>query len=204
MRMVWPESRDVTVDQAYDGAHRRRHTDRPWVVLSMVSTVDGAIALDGVSGGLGNPTDQAVFLHTRRHADAVLVGAETVRAEGYRPLPAHQTMVVVSASGELGATGEALSAAGNTLVASGDIGDIVRSIEGDVCSLEGGPSLNGQVLAAGLVDEICLTLSPRLVAGDASRLARGPAADSTTWVLAHVCTDDDGFLFLRYLRRAVD
>jgi riboflavin biosynthesis pyrimidine reductase len=201
MRMVWPESRDVTVDQAYDGAHRRRHTDRPWVVLSMVSTVDGAIALDGVSGGLGNPTDQAVFLHTRRSADAVLVGAETVRAEGYRPLPAHQTMVVVSASGELGATGEALSAAGNTLVVSGDIGDIVRSIEGDVCSLEGGPSLNGQVLAAGLVDEICLTLSPRLVAGDASRLARGPAADPTTWALAHVCTADDGFLFLRYLRR---
>lgn len=203
MRMVWPESRDVTVEQAYDGAHRRRQNDRPWVVLSMVSTLDGAIALDGVSGGLGNPTDQAVFLHTRRHADVVLVGAETVRAEGYRPLPSHQQMVVVSASGELGATGEALLAAGNTLVASGDIGDIVRSIEGDVCSLEGGPSLNGQVLAAGLVDEVCLTLSPRLVAGDASRLARGPGADPSAWTLAHICTDDTGFLFLRYLHHAV-
>jgi riboflavin biosynthesis pyrimidine reductase len=203
MQMVWPEARDVTVEQAYDGTHRRRHDDRPWVVLSMVSTLDGAIALDGVSGGLGNSTDQAVFLHTRRHADVVLVGAETVRAEGYRPLPSHQQMVVVSASGELGATGAALLEAGNTTVASGDIGDIVRSIEGDVCSLEGGPSLNGQVLAAGLVDEVCLTLSPRLVAGDASRLARGPGADPSAWTLAHICTDDTGFLFLRYLRHAV-
>jgi riboflavin biosynthesis pyrimidine reductase len=202
MRMVWPESRDVTVEQAYDGTHRLRHHDRPWVVLSMVSTVDGAIALDGVSGGLGNPTDQAVFLHTRRSADAVLVGAETVRAEGYRPLPAHQRLVVVSASGELGATGGALAAAGNTSVASGDVGDIVRSIDGDVCSLEGGPTLNGQALAAGVVDEMCLTVSPRLVSGPAPRLAHGPSADPATWILVHVGADDDGFLFLRYLRHA--
>lgn len=199
--MVLPESRKVTVEEAYDGAHRVRHDGRPWVVLSMVTTVDGAIALDGVSGGLGSPTDQAVFLHTRRSADAVLVGAETVRAEGYRPLPSHQTMYVVSRTGELGSNADALRTAGNTRVVDGDLPTIVGGIDGAVCSLEGGPTLNGQMLSAGLVDEICLTLSPRLVAGEASRLAHGPAADPGAWALAHVC-EDDGFLFLRYLRHS--
>ena len=40
---------------------------------------------------------------------------------------------------------------------------------------EGGPSLNGQLAAAGLIDEICLTLSPRLVSGDGSGSWPGPA-----------------------------
>src|SRR5207253_3568742 len=39
---------------------------------------------------------------------------------------------------------------------------------------EGGPSLNGQLAAAGLLDELCLTLSPKIVGGDSRRILTGP------------------------------
>ena len=199
MQLLFPESRAVTVEEAYDGAHRTRHDERPWVVMSMISSGDGATALDGSSGALGGDADKAVFMHLHRSADVVLVGAETVRRDGYSPLPPHQTLVVVSASGDLGPRGKALCEAGNTRLASGDLKAIAAELPGDVCVLEGGPGLNGQMLAADLVDEICITIAPRFVAGRSLRVAEGPFAARDPWTLAHVA-EDDGYLFLRYLR----
>lgn len=199
MLLLHPEHREVTVEEAYDGAHRRRHDARPWVVMSMISSADGATALDGSSGALGDETDKAVFLHLHRSADSVLVGAETVRRDGYSPLPAHQTLVVVSSSGNLGPRGKALLDAGNTRVVEGDVKSIVADLPGDVCVLEGGPSLNGQMLAADLVDEVCLTIAPRFVAGRSLRVAEGTFAARDPWRLAHVA-ECNGNLFLRYLR----
>lgn len=46
-------------------------------------TVDGAVEVDGRSGGIGGPADRAVFAHLRSLADVVLVGSGTVRAERY-------------------------------------------------------------------------------------------------------------------------
>jgi riboflavin biosynthesis pyrimidine reductase len=67
---------------------------------------------------------------------------------------------------------------------------------------EGGPALLGQFAAAGLVDELCLTVSPVLALGSAGRIVRqvadepaGPAALRLAHVLA-----DDGYLMCRYLR----
>lgn len=199
MQLLHPEFGPITVDEAYDGSHRRRHDGRPWVVMSMISTADGATALDGSSGALGGDTDKAVFLHLHRSADAVLVGAETVRRDGYSPLPPHQTLVIVSASGDLGPRGQALVDAGNTRIVEGDVRKIVADLDGDVCVLEGGPGLNGQMLAADLVDEACVTLAPRFVAGRSLRLAEGTFAARDPWRLAHVA-ECEGFLFLRYLR----
>ena len=110
-------------------------------------------------------------------------------------------MVIVSSSGDLGRNGAALLAAGNTRLASGDVRDIVRTLRGDVCILEGGPTLNGQMLAADLVDEVCLTIAPRFIAGRSDRVAEGPWAVREAWHLAHVC-EEDGYLFVRYLRGA--
>lgn len=200
MRMLAPESRSVTVAEAYAGPERRRRPDRPWVVLTMISSADGAVVLDGSSGALGNDTDRAVFLHMHRTADTVLVGAATVRHDSYHALPPHQTLVVVSRTGDLGAHTDELLAAGNTRVVEGDVADIVRALPGDVCSLEGGPRLNAQMLAAGLVDEVCLTIAPMFVGGEAERLAVGAAVDTNHWNVAHMCSDDDGYLFVRYLR----
>jgi riboflavin biosynthesis pyrimidine reductase len=71
---------------------------------------------------------------------------------------------------------------------------------------EGGPTLNGQLAAAGLLDEVCLTLSPLLVGGDAKRILAGPGLFSPgmrgalQWRLQSLC-EQDGFLFLRYRSR---
>src|SRR4051794_27284250 len=51
----------------------------------MISSVDGATAVDGLSGGLGGPADRKVFAALRALADVVLVAAGTVRAEHYGP-----------------------------------------------------------------------------------------------------------------------
>lgn len=64
---------------------------------------------------------------------------------------------------------------------------------------EGGPGLLAQVVVAGLLDELCMTLSPVLAAGDAGRILGGPAFDPPVRLrLAHAL-QDEGFLLLRYV-----
>jgi riboflavin biosynthesis pyrimidine reductase len=74
--------------------------------------------------------------------------------------------------------------------------------------VEGGPVLLGQFVAAGLLDDLCLTVSPVLEGGRAGRIlapapGTGPGRDDdaapTGLSLDHVL-EDDGFLFCRYLR----
>jgi len=69
----------------YGNDDRTPPPDRPYVVVNMVSSIDGATAIDGVTKALGSPTDRVIFLHLRDVADAILVGAATVRAERYGP-----------------------------------------------------------------------------------------------------------------------
>jgi riboflavin biosynthesis pyrimidine reductase len=70
---------------------------------------------------------------------------------------------------------------------------------------EGGPGLLGQLMTAGLLDELCLTVSPVLAGGQAGRiLVGGPpgpddAAGTEPLDLGHVLADG-GFLFCRYVR----
>lgn len=83
------------------------------VRFNFVSTLDGAATQDGVSGPLGNDGDRRIFTLIRRQADVILVGAGTVRAEGYEgPLlddagvswrtangyPGHPALAIVSGS----------------------------------------------------------------------------------------------------------
>ncbi len=65
---------------------------------------------------------------------------------------------------------------------------------------EGGPRLLGQFAAAGVLDELCLTVAPLMTAGDAQRIAGGPSlAVPSRFGLASVL-EEDGFLFTRYRR----
>jgi riboflavin biosynthesis pyrimidine reductase len=65
---------------------------------------------------------------------------------------------------------------------------------------EGGPRTVAQLVAADLIDEMCVTFSPELVGGPGPRLAQGPfGAVGLALVLDRVLTED-GYLFLRYLR----
>ena len=63
---------------------------------------------------------------------------------------------------------------------------------------EGGPTLNGDLARARLLDELCVTLSPLLASGDAKRIIAGSTLDELEPLrLQSVCGEDD-YLFLRY------
>lgn len=68
---------------------------------------------------------------------------------------------------------------------------------------EGGPSLFGAAIAAGVVDELCLTLAPSLEGGDAGRIAHAPTPAPTGMALAGVLRAGDELL-LRYRRASLD
>ncbi|MCP2195376.1 Pyrimidine reductase, riboflavin biosynthesis [Williamsia deligens] len=66
---------------------------------------------------------------------------------------------------------------------------------------EGGPGLLGRLAAADLVDELCLTIGPTMLAGGAGRIAHSDdEIDPRTMTRDHVLADDDGFLFTRWSR----
>ncbi|OAH15462.1 2,5-diamino-6-ribosylamino-4(3H)-pyrimidinone 5'-phosphate reductase [Streptomyces jeddahensis] len=69
---AYPEERDV------------------WLRANMVSTLDGAAQYEGRSAPISCETDMRIFGTLRGLADAVVVGAETVRLEGYRPARARE------------------------------------------------------------------------------------------------------------------
>jgi riboflavin biosynthesis pyrimidine reductase len=73
---------------------------------------------------------------------------------------------------------------------------------------EGGPGLLSHIVAAGLLDDICLTTSPVLAAGDAGRIVASAAGDpaapqATRLSLAHVLADED-YILSRYLCQPLD
>ncbi|WP_199837233.1 dihydrofolate reductase family protein, partial [Streptomyces caniscabiei] len=57
----------------------------PWLRANMVSTLDGAAQHGGRSQPISSDADMRIFGTLRGLADVVIVGAETVRQEGYRP-----------------------------------------------------------------------------------------------------------------------
>jgi riboflavin biosynthesis pyrimidine reductase len=79
-----------------------------------------------------------------------------------------------------------------------DLRDALSQLGGPLVLCEGGPSLNGQLLLAGLVDELCLSVAPRLVGGGAKRIVAGPEAPTDLRLVQLL--EDDGFLFCRYVR----
>src|SRR5260370_164107 len=54
--------------------------------LNFVTSLDGAVEVDGTARGLSSDVDRLVFFILRAHADAVMVGAGTMRQERYGPL----------------------------------------------------------------------------------------------------------------------
>lgn len=169
----------------------------PWLRVNMVSTVDGAATGEsGRSGSINNAVDKVVFDHLRATADVVVVGAGTARAEGYGP--AGTPMVVVSRSGEL--PPRLRSAPGVTVERADDPVAFRRSLveRGWTTILcEGGPSLLRDLLAAGVVDELCSTTVPRLVGGDGPRIVAGPPVDVP--LRLHTLLERDGTLLARWL-----
>jgi riboflavin biosynthesis pyrimidine reductase len=76
---------DVDPLPLYGDDERVAPAGRPWVLVNMIATIDGATSVDGVSGPLGGAPDKRVFGAVRAVADVILVAAGTVRAERYGP-----------------------------------------------------------------------------------------------------------------------
>ena len=215
----------VSIRDAYT-VEREPHRHRPWVGLCMVTSLDGAVAVEGTSGGLGNPNDLQVLLTLRSITDVVIVGAGTVRGEGYGPpkKPGQRIGVVtnrgsVDLDEELFTSGagfviapesadidegrvEVLRAGRLTVdlaAAIGRLSEIVPQVR--YVQAEGGPTLNAALLEADLIDELDLTIASRLAGGEGPRLTSGAETLDRRFDVAHLLVDDDGFVFGRWTRR---
>ncbi len=203
-----PATAVAIVEDLRIGDRRSGERARPYVMLNMVSTVDGRVTISGRSGSLGNRADRALFHGLRGAVDAVMAGAGTVRAEHYGriireqsqrelrvqrgltpepiacvvsgrlslpegiPLlaePAAHVVILTASQASLPATGARIEYVRAEREGKLDLPAALAELQDrfGVRTLlcEGGPHLNSQLLAAGLVDELFLSLSPKL-AGD--------------------------------------
>lgn len=214
----------------------------PWLRANMVVSLDGAATISGLSGGLGGAADRRIFLLLRGLADVVIVGAQTVRSEGYGPVrpgpgwdelrqgrPDVPPLAIVSRSMDLNLDAPVFTRAevrtiiltcaaapedrraaaaerAEVIIAGTEEVDFTtalrelktRGYERMLC--EGGPTLLAEIAAAGLLDELCLTISPILVAGGAMRPLHGTALSRPDRMRLSGSLTDDDFLFLRYMR----
>jgi len=114
--------------------------------------------------------------------------------------------IITTRSADDAARKEAAQVA-EVIVAGDDTVDLTRAVSelgergaGTILA-EGGPTLNGELASAQLLDELCVTLAPLLASGDAKRLIAGSAlAKLARLGLRSICEQDD-YLFLRYRRR---
>ena len=227
MRRLFPHPADPhagdrpTLRECYD-VPRPVPDDRPWVALCMVASLDGSTVVGGTSRFLSNPVDQELLLTLRTIVDMVVVGASTARKEGYGPPRSpNLRLAVVSRSGDFDFDAPIWQSDRSLLVLPEDGPDVpvptIRAGHGDVdlaaalvemrrrfgtrlVQAEGGATVNGQLAAAGLVDELNLTVSPQLAGGSGPRLLERAPDLTQRMDLAHVL-EDDGFLFTRWVRR---
>ena len=216
----------------------RAPADRPYLVLNMVASLDGKATVEGRTRELGSDADRVLFHHLRTQADALVVGAGTVRTERYgRAVRSPELrakreeegldpdLLTVVVSGRLNLPADLplfqdpesrvviATAAGHELAGTRAHIDYLRT--GDDLPLllarlrdergvrsvlcEGGPTLNSYLLAAGLVDELFLSLSPQLVGGtEEVTIVNGrpllePASAELVWLL-----EGGGDLFSRW------
>jgi riboflavin biosynthesis pyrimidine reductase len=239
IRALWPPA-DAAVDSIVDWYPR---ADRPTLRVNFVSSLDGAVTVDGFSAGLSGPGDKLIFGALRMVCDALVVAAGTIRAERYdalrldaarrdwrrgNGLAEYPLMVVVSRSLDLDPAQEIFSdapirpivitsaaAPADRRAALAGVAEILTAGEHEVdlaaafaqlrargatqLLSEGGPHLLGAMIAADLVDDLCLTVSPLLTGGTAGRIAAGPPGPPRSMSLRHVLAEDD-MLFLRYAR----
>ncbi|HEY2309083.1 MAG TPA: pyrimidine reductase family protein [Streptosporangiaceae bacterium] len=254
MRQVYPGGcalDDAALAALYDypglGAPPAR-----WLRANMVASLDGAATVDGRSGGLSNKADQQVFAMLRAHADVILVGAGTARAEGYGPVrpqsegqrwawlrdgrppsppiavvtraldldlgsalladaPPHARTIVITTASALPGRRAAAARTAEVIVAGEASVDLMAAVDSlaergyQRISCEGGPHMLAQLAEAGLLDELCLTVSPLLAGPEAGRIVTGglpmPGGGTLPFTLAHAL-EDEGHLLCRYVRRS--
>jgi riboflavin biosynthesis pyrimidine reductase len=197
--------------------------DRPWLRVNMVATVDGAATgEDGTSRSINNGADKEVFDLLRDLSDALIVGAGTVRAEGYAV--GRKPLVLVSRTASVPSTqrqadpGKVLMATVSTaphleearqilgqehvLVLGSHRVDLARLKDELVLRgyrhllSEGGPHLLRDLLDQGVADELDATIVPSIVGGGHRRITDGPPVDVP--LRLHALVEQDDTLLARW------
>jgi riboflavin biosynthesis pyrimidine reductase len=239
------------LDASTASGSSRGGRERPYVLLNMVSSVDGHATVGGRSAPLSGPADRALFHGLRLVVDAVMAGARTVRAERYgrivpdaarRRLRVEQGQseeplaCIVSARLDLDAAEIPLLAdpAARVAILTPSAASLPQSaaevhyiraerdgrldlpaalaelrerfaVQTLLC--EGGPHLNAQLLEAGLVDELFLSLAPLLTGSapdenpahsEALRIITGNGLAPPVEMKLLSVLEHDSHLFLRY------
>lgn len=237
-RLLLPEVRDLPDRSAFEVVYLPagdRH-----LRVNFVTSVDGAIEVDGTSEALGGPPDKDAFMAMRAVADVILAGAGTVRAEGYGPAKLDAAtrqrrtergqaplppVAVVTASGGLardsrlfteathGPRPIVLTTTAAPVAGLEELADVIACGEDQVdlpvalLSLaerglrwilcEGGPGLAANLMAAGLVDELCVTIAPQLAGGGHRELSSIWSGEPARLHL-ETLIEGDGMLVARY------
>ncbi len=240
MERLLPDPGETTVAAQLSGFNpgALAGAERPYTYTNFVLSVDGHATLEGRAGTLGSRTDIEMLMGLRAGADAVMVGAATMRVERYgrlipdaskrarrerRGLPHDPLAVLVSASLDLPwDAGLFTCGAGRVLIFTSsereppptatpvrvvrhrdavDVAEMVRHLRAErgirALLCEGGPRLHGQLVAAGLVDELFVTRGPLLAGGQGpgllSGVPEGAIALELEWLLR-----EESELYARY------
>ncbi len=205
--------------------------DRPWVSLNMVATLDGKI-LSGERTetvmDLGSATDHATMRAIESAQDAVMIGAGSLRATAGLWYPQRLGRYVVSASGNVDTgsrfftdaperaylvtepSGAERTPSSVLRIVTGppiDLGAVLATMRAEHLVrhllVEGGSELNAGLFALDLIDEIFLTVAPKIKLGrDVPTIAGGDPLDRSelrSFALLSVTTVGDE-VFLRYRR----
>lgn len=186
MRRLMPDPGETSISEQLESYRPGEDApaERPFVAMNFVATLDGRATIDGRSGAIGSRTDTAMMTGLRERFDAVMVGAGTKRIERYEGL-GKRLVVVRSENGK-----------------PADLPALLGSLREDgvrAVMCEGGPTLHGSLQAEGLVDELFLTISPKLADGTGPRILEGALPEVVEMELAWLL-EEDGELFARYRR----
>lgn len=192
----------------------------------MVATIDGKTVTDDERGpipGISSENDQATMRGLQNHADAVLIGAETLRHTPRLWYPAHLIRIVATRSGALDFSVRFFMDAPDKAFVICPLGVEVpnpfKKLPNDFTQalkqlrkeqgvqkllIEGGSRLNGELLHQNLIDELFLTITPKIKLGDGLPTYAGGEPLSRAQIqnyqlLEHVQIDQE--LFLRYRRQ---
>jgi riboflavin biosynthesis pyrimidine reductase len=211
---------------------------RPWVLINMVASLDGATTVDGSSRGLGDADDLAMFKALRAVPDVILVGAGTARADDYGPIRLDEERVerrraigkehlprlaVLSSTLDFDPSAKLFSKPDSPpIILTGPDADpdrlralepvaevvilgelrveeVIGHFGSGVVLCEGGPRLNSQLAAAGVVDELNLTMAPLIVGGDSKRIMQGASINTPLEMELDRIIAGERSLFFRYL-----
>lgn len=192
------------------------------MAMNFVATADGRATIEGRSGPIGSKADTAMLVGLRARFEAVMIGAGTMRVERYGPMK--PLMVIVSGRLDLPWEAPLFSEEGEVLIFTAteteppetvaavevvrhegavNLAEALRYLrqERGIRALlsEGGPHLHEQMQADSLVDDLFLTIAPKLSGGDAPRIIEGPLPGVTELELVWLL-EEDGELFARYRR----